>query len=110
MGGGKTDEHLTPMRISSKATDTIYQTVLELLHQHGLEENEPLVQSVLLGDGVFLGYRFQGISVQIDWLAQNNTLVVKDFQGNISLHNQVGTQSDFEADGSPENDLSSSAA
>jgi len=110
MGGGKTDEHLTPMRISSKATDTIYQTVLELLHQHGLEENEPLVQSVLLGDGVFLGYRFQGISVQIDWLAQNNTLVVKDFQGNISLHNQVGTQSDFEADGSPEDDLSSSAA
>jgi len=80
------------MLISPKATDTIYQAVLHLLKQQGVEENEPLQQHVLLGDGIFLGYRFQTASVQIDWLAQYDILVLKNNEGRILLQKQLSSR------------------
>jgi len=79
------------MLISSKATDTIYQAVLHLLEQQGIVENEPLLQHVLLRDGMFVGYRFQGANVQVDWLAQHDILVLKK-QGRILLQKQLSSQ------------------
>ena len=98
------------MLISSKATDTIYQAVLQILQQQGFEENKPLIQCVLLGEGHFLGYRFQGISVQIDWLAQNNSLIIKDNQGHILSQKQLLIQKATQDDLPDENDLTLSAA
>ena len=80
------------MLISTKATDTIYQAVLHLLRQQGVKENEPLQQHVLLGDGIFLGYRFQTTSVQIDWLAQHDILVLKNKEGRILLQKQLSSR------------------
>jgi len=77
------------MLISPKATDTIYQAVLHLLKLQGIAENEPLQQSVLLRDGMFLGYRFQGIQFHVDWLAQQDILVVKNQEGRILLQEQL---------------------
>ena len=85
------------MLISSKATDTIYQAVLHLLEQQGIVENEPLQQHVLLRDGMFLGYRFQGGIVQVDWLAQHNILVLKN-QDRILLQKQLSLQKPSEAE------------
>ena len=79
------------MLISSKATDTIYQAVLHLLEQQGIAENEPLQQHVLLRDGMFIGYRFQGVTVQVDWLAQHDILVLKN-QDRILLQKQLSSQ------------------
>jgi len=79
------------MLISSKATDTIYQAVLHLLEQQGIVENEPLQQHVLLRDGMFLGYRFQGMTVQVEWLAQHDILVLKN-QDRILLQKQLSSQ------------------
>ena len=81
----------TLMLISSKATDTIYQAVLHLLEQQGIVENEPLQQHVLLRDGMFLGYRFQGMTVQVEWLAQHDILVLKN-QDRILLQKQLSSQ------------------
>ena len=81
----------TLMLISSKATDTIYQAVLHLLEQQGIVENEPLQQHVLLRDGMFLGYRFQGMTVQVEWLAQRDILVLKN-QDKILLQKQLSSQ------------------
>ena len=83
------------MLISSKATDTIYQAVLHLLEQQGIVENEPLQQHVLLRDGMFLGYRFQGVTMQVDWLAQNDVLVLKN-QDRILLQKQLTLQNSAE--------------
>ena len=83
------------MLISSKATDTIYQAILHLLEQQGIVEKEPLKQHVLLGDGMFLGYRFQGVAVQVDWLAQNNILILKN-QDRILMQKQL-LQQNFSA-------------
>ena len=85
------------MLISSKATDTIYQAVLDLLEQQGIVENEPLQQHVLLRDGIFLGYRFQGVTVQVDWLAQHDILVLKN-QGRVLLQKQLPPKKSFEAE------------
>ena len=79
------------MLISSKATDTIYQAVLDLLEQQGIVENEPLQQHVLLRDGMFLGYRFQVMTIQVDWLAQHDILVLKN-QDRILLQKQLSSQ------------------
>ena len=83
------------MLISPKATDTIYQAVLLLLEQQGIVEREPLQQHVLLRDGMFLGYRFQGITTQVDWLAQNDILVLKN-QDRILLQKQLALQNSCE--------------
>ena len=80
------------MLISPKATDTIYQAVLHLLKQHGVEENEPLQQYVLLSDDIFLGYRFQVENLQVDWLAQHDILEVKTQGGKILLQKQLLSQ------------------
>ncbi|MCL2622164.1 MAG: hypothetical protein FWD31_00750 [Planctomycetaceae bacterium] len=80
------------MLISTKATDTIYQAVLHLLKQQGVEENETLQQDVLLGDDIFLGYRFQTPSLQIDWLAQHDILVLKNNEGRILLQKQLSSR------------------
>lgn len=80
------------MLISTKATDTIYQAVLHLLKRQGIEENEPLSQRVLLRDAMFLGYRFQGASLHVDWLAQTNTLVVVDPDNKILCQEQLMSQ------------------
>ena len=80
------------MLISPKATDTIYQAILHLLEQQGVEEKEPLQQSVLLRDGLFLGYRFQTATLQFDWLAQNDVLVQKNSNGGIMLQKQLSSR------------------
>ena len=80
------------MLISTKATDTIYQEVLNLLKQQGVEENESPQQHVLLGEGIFLGYRFQTSSLYIDWLAQNDILVLKTNNGGIVLQKQLSLE------------------
>ena len=85
------------MLISSKATDTIYQAVLDLLGQQGIVENEPLQQQVLLRDGMFSGYRFQGVTVQVDWLAQHDILVLKN-QNRIMLQKQLPSQKSSEVE------------
>ena len=78
-----------PMLISPRATDTIYQAVLQLLKQQGVEETEPLQQNVLLQEGMFLGYRFQAEGLHIDWLAQQDILVVKNNEGGLLLLKQL---------------------
>ena len=80
------------MLISPKATDTIYQAVLHLLERQGFEEKEPLRQHVLLSNAMFLGYRFQGVHLQVDWLAQNDILVVKNPEGKILLQEKLSPQ------------------
>ena len=85
------------MLISSKATDTIYQAVLQLLAQQGIVENEPLQQHVLLRDGMFHGYRFQGVTVQVDWLAQQDILILKS-QDRILLQKQMSLQKPSEVE------------
>jgi hypothetical protein len=80
------------MLISSKATDTIYQAVLHLLQQQGIVEKEPLQQRVLLDNAMFLGYRFQGSTLQVDWLAQHDVLVVKNQEGRILTQKQLSPQ------------------
>lgn len=80
------------MLISAKATDTIYQEVLYLLRQHGVEEIESMQQHVLLGDGIFLGYRFLTATMQLDWLAQNEILVLKNSEGRILSQKQLWPQ------------------
>ena len=89
------------MLISPKATDTIYQAVLQLLKEQGVGDTEPLQQHVLLRDAMFLGYRFQGANMQIDWLAQNDILVVTDQEGRILMQKPLMSQK------SDKNDLSS---
>ena len=80
------------MLISTKATDTIYQAVLHLLEQQGFGDNESLQQHVLLKDGIFLGYRFCAESLQIDWLAQHNSIILKNNEGRILLQKQLSPQ------------------
>ena len=77
------------MLISPKVTDTIYQAVIHLLIQQGVEVNEPLQQRVLLRDGMFHGYRFQTTSLHIDWLAQHGVLVLRNKEGRILLQEQL---------------------
>ena len=85
------------MLISSEATDTIYQAVLHLLQQQEIVEKEPLQQHVLLRDGMFLGYRFQGATMQVDWLAQHDILVLKN-QDRILLKKQLSPQNSSASD------------
>jgi 4-hydroxyphenylpyruvate dioxygenase-like putative hemolysin len=80
------------MLISPKATDTIYQTVLHLLEQQGVEAKGSLQQSVLLRDGLFLGYRFQTATLQIDWLAQSDILIQRNDDGGILLQKQLSSR------------------
>lgn len=80
------------MLISPKATDTIYQAVLHFLKEQGVTITKPLQQHVLLRDNMFLGYRFQGANLQIDWLAQHNVLVVTDYDGRILTQKQLSSQ------------------
>ena len=80
------------MLISPRATDTIYQAVLQLLRQQGVEETEPLQQNVLLGDGIFLGYRFQAEGLYIDWLAQDDILLVKNNEGRLLIRKQLSSR------------------
>ena len=80
------------MLISAKATDTVYQTILRLLEQHGIDEKEPLQQHVLLSDSTFLGYRFLGNSVEIDWLAQWDLIVGKNRSGQVLFQQKVTVQ------------------
>jgi hypothetical protein len=77
---------------SRQVTDTLYQTVQELLKQQGIEEAAPLRQSVLLGNCVFLGYRFTGEHVQIDWLAQKKLILIKKHTGEILFQCQIDVQ------------------
>ena len=86
------------MLISPKATDTIYQAVLHLLRQQGIEENEPLQQHVLLTDAMFLGYRFQGTTLHVDWLAQLDVIVLKNKEGEILAKKQLSTQKSIDVD------------
>ena len=66
------------MLISANATDTVYQKVLELLMQYGVNTNCPIQQGVLLNNDHFIGYRFCCMSVRVDWLAQQGVLVGKN--------------------------------
>jgi len=80
------------MLISPRATDTIYQAVLQLLMYQGVEETEPLQQKVLLRDGVFLGYRFQAEGLYIDWLAQDDILLVKNNEGRLMIQKHLSSR------------------
>lgn len=75
-----------------QVTDTIYQTIQELLKQHGLEETEPMRQTVLLDDSAFLGYRFTGKSVLVEWLAQENLILAESHDGKTIFQHKIQQQ------------------
>ena len=75
-----------------QVTDTVYQTVQELLKRHGIEETEPMRQSVLLADSAFLGYRFTGKNVLVEWLAQNNVVLARNQNGETIFEHKMTTQ------------------
>ncbi|MDR1493375.1 MAG: hypothetical protein LBT05_11735 [Planctomycetaceae bacterium] len=77
------------MIISSQAIDTIYQKVLELLSQHGVVENEPFHQSVLSRNLHFAGYRFIGKDIQVEWLAQQFLIIVRNNEGKIIFEHKL---------------------
>ncbi|MCL2347429.1 MAG: hypothetical protein FWC50_04130 [Planctomycetaceae bacterium] len=70
--------NLHSMLISANATDIVYQKVLELLVQYGVNTNDAIQQTVLLNNDHFIGYRFCSMSVRVDWLAQQGILVGKN--------------------------------
>ena len=83
------------MLISAKATDTIYQEVLQLLQQQGVDDNAPIRQRVLLGAGMFLGFRFYSDNLTIDWLAQRDLLVLKSHDGTLLLQKQLPPRQNY---------------
>jgi len=98
------------MLISAKATDTIYLAITQLMRQQGIEEKKHLRQQVLLCDSMFAGYRFIGDSVQIEWLAQSNEIVVRNHFGNILFREKnVDAQKNSEVDFSQEDTLPAAA-
>ena len=97
------------MLISAKATDTIYLTITQLLRQQGIEEKEHLRQQVLLCDSAFIGYRFIGNSVQIEWLAQSNEIVVRNHSGNVLFRQIINVQKISEVDIAQENSVPAAA-
>jgi hypothetical protein len=97
------------MLISAKATDTIYLAITQLLQQQGIEDNMPLRQQVLLCDSMFAGYRFLGDSVQIEWLAQSNEIIVRNHSGNILLQQNICVQKNRDVDFSQEQSTPSAA-
>ena len=94
----------TTMLVTPKATDTIYQAVLHLLRQQGVDENEHLQQSVLIADGLFLGYRFQTASLHIDWLAQHDVLVLKNKEERILLQKKLSSRKPIASEMTPNSD------
>ena len=102
-------ENFGNMLISAKATDTIYLAITQLMQQQGIVENEPLRQQVLLCDSMFAGYRFTGDSVQIEWLAQSDEIIVRNQSGIILLQQNIGVQKNSDADLSQEDSLPAAA-
>ena len=97
------------MLISAKATDTIYLAITQLMQQQGIEENKPLQQQVLLCDSMFAGYRFIGESVQIEWMAQTNEIVVRNYSGNILFQQSISVQKNRNSDFSQEDSVPAAA-
>ena len=77
------------MLISASATDTVYQKVLEVLTQYGVNANSPIQQAVLLNNDHFIGYRFCCMSVRVDWLAQQGVLVGKNEQNETIFEQKI---------------------
>lgn len=98
------------MLISTKATDTIYQEIVQILKQHEIDEKESLQQHVLLNDSTFIGYRFSGDFVQVEWLAQSDEIVVKNRSGNILFRHIVSVQKNSRNDSDAENSSTPAAA
>ena len=97
------------MLISAKATDTIYLAITQLIQQQGIEEKAPLRQQVLLCDSAFAGYRFIGDSVQIEWLAQSNEIIVRNRFGSVLCQQNIGIQKSSDADFSQEDSVPAAA-
>ena len=98
-------ENFGNMLISAKATDTIYLAITQLMQQQGIEEKKPLRQQVLLYDSMFAGYRFIGESVQIEWLAQTNEIVVRNHSGSVLFRQNISVQKNSGDDFSQEDSI-----
>jgi|GEM_PF-6995514 len=66
---------------SIEKTDPIFQEVLRLFRKHGDPMTEPLKQSILMENDLFIGCRFWGTKFSIDWLAEKQLFQISDLQG-----------------------------
>jgi hypothetical protein len=77
------------MILSSPTIHPIDQKIQEVLLQQGIKENEPFRQNILLKDSRFAGYRFIGKNVQVEWLAQQFLMIVRNNEGKIIFESQL---------------------